>query len=261
MNVAEPPAATQADLRIGFRKTYPSGDPETGRAIGYEIITYNDGSDTAVNAVMTLTVPQGTMWQSGSSGCALNGAQVRCDLGDIGNGQRRTRNVYVNAMQAGDFTVTAISTSDTADPNPANHQATITIPVTGDESVEPPADGENADLRLTLRKTYPSTPKLGRAVGYEVKTFNDGPDDAVDTITRLAVPTGTEWVSGSSGCAMAGNEVACNLGTVPSGQRRTRNVYVRPVSAGNFSITAGTASDTGDTNAANNQVSLSITVQ
>ena len=261
VNAAEPPAAAEADLRIRFQKTYPSGDPDVGRAVGYEVITYNDGADTAVNAVMTLTVPNGTTWQSGSSGCALSGNQVRCDLGDIGDGQQRTRNVYVNAMQAGDFSVTAASTSETSDPNAANHQATITIPVNGDATAEPPADGENADLRLTLRKTYPSTPELGRAVGYEVKTFNDGPDDAVNAVTRLAVPTGTEWVSGSSGCAMNGNEVACDLGTVPSGQRRTRNLYVRPVNAGDFSVTASTASETDDANAANHEVSLSITVQ
>lgn len=256
-----PPAETQADLRISFIKTYPSGDPEVGRAIGYEIITYNDGSDTAINAVLTLTVPQGTTWQSGSTGCALSGNQVACNLGDIGNGQRRTRNVYVNAMQAGDFSVSAASTSDTPDPNAANHQASITIQVVGDEPEQPPASGENADLRLTLRKTYPSTPQLGRAVGYEIKTFNDGPDDALDTITRLAVPAGTEWVSGSSGCSMVGSEVMCSLGTVPDGQRRTRNIYVRPVNAGSFDVTASTASDTSDADTANNQVSLSITIQ
>jgi uncharacterized repeat protein (TIGR01451 family) len=262
--IEPPPTEAQADLRIRFRKTYPSGGLEIGRAVGYEVITYNDGGDTAVGAVLTLTVPAGTTWQSGSAGCALSGNQVICDLGDIGNDQQRTRNIYVNAMQAGDFTVTAASTSTTADPNLTNHQASITVQVMGDEtegSAEPPVNGDNADLRLTLRKTYPSAPTLGRAVGYEVKTFNDGPDDAANTVTRLAVPTGTEWVSGSRGCAMEGSEVVCVLGDIPNGSRRTRNIYVRPVNAGDFIATASTDSDVTNRHAANNQVSLSINIQ
>ncbi len=262
--IEPPPTEAQADLRIRFRKTYPSGDLEIGRAVGYEVITDNDGGDTAVGTVLTLTVPAGTTWQSGSAGCALSGNQVICDLGDIGNDQQRTRNIYVNAMQAGDFTVTAASTSTTADPNLTNHQASITLQVMGDEtegSEEPPVNGDNADLRLTLRKTYPSAPTLGRAVGYEVKTFNDGPDGAANTVTRLAVPTGTEWVSGSRGCAMEGSEVVCVLGDIPNGSRRTRNIYVRPVNAGDFIATASTDSDVTDRHAANNQVSLSINIQ
>jgi len=267
---AAPSSAEQADLRINFRKTYPSGNPDVGRAVGYEVITYNDGSDTAANAVMTMTVPTGTTWQSGSSGCSLTGNQVICELGDVGDGQQRTRNIYVKAMQAGDFTVSATATSATDDPNLGNEQASITITVNGsndggnndddntDTNPEPPVSDENADLHLTLQKTYPSTPKLGSAVGYRLKTFNDGPDAASNLVTRLIVPTGTEWVSGSSGCAMTGNEVVCDLGKVNSGQRRTRNIYVRPTQSGDFAVTARTAADTNDDNPANNEKSLSV---
>jgi uncharacterized repeat protein (TIGR01451 family) len=271
---AAPSSEEQADLRISFRKTYPSGNPDVGRAVGYEVITYNDGSDTAANAVMTMTVPTGTLWQSGSSGCSLTGHQVTCELGDVGHAQRRTRNIYVKAMQAGDFTVSATATSTTNDPNLGNEQASITITVNGNNdnsndgnngddntdttTPDTPISDENADLRLTLQKTYPSTPKLGSAVGYRLKTFNDGPDAANNLVTRLIVPTGTAWVSGSSGCAMTGNEVVCDLGNVNSGQRRTRNIYVRPAQSGDFSVTARTASDTNDNNTVNNEKSLSV---
>ncbi|MGV6808778.1 MAG: immunoglobulin-like domain-containing protein [bacterium] len=268
---AAPTTGKQADLRISFRKTYPSGSPDVGRAVGYEVITYNDGGDTVMNTLMAMTVPAGTIWQSGSSGCTLTGTQVLCELGDIGDGQRRTRTLYIKAMQAGDFTVSAKATSATNDPNIGNEEASITITVngtnnndsddtTGDggNTSEPPSSDENADLRLTLQKTYPSNPKLGRAVGYRLKTFNDGPDAATNLVTRLIVPQGTEWVSGSSGCAMTGNEVVCQLGHVGSGQRRTRNIYVRPAQSGDFVVTARTASDTNDSHTTNNEQSLSV---
>ncbi|MGH9179297.1 MAG: hypothetical protein ACRD0N_12185 [Acidimicrobiales bacterium] len=126
-----------ADLRI---TKSDSPDPVVaGELLTYSIVVTNDGPSTALDVVVTDTIPAGTTFESGTDGngatvCTLvQQATVVCDLGDMAPGESKT--VYLTVEVAPSvphdalLTNTASVASGTFDPDTSDNTDTASTTI------------------------------------------------------------------------------------------------------------------------------------
>lgn len=93
---------------------------------------------------------------------------------------------------------------------------------------------------------------VGDTITYTVNVSNNGPISATNVVVTDVLPGGVSYVSNDSGCNESGGTVTCNLGTLLDGDGATIQIVVTAVTPGNTTNTATVASDTPDSNPANN---------
>jgi uncharacterized repeat protein (TIGR01451 family) len=191
-----------------------------------------------------------------------------------------SQGVYVSGT--GLWTVGAIAAADSAtlditatvDAATSGTTVTNTASVTGSDQTDTNGanDSDSADITvqavdLAVTKTVDnSSPNEGATVVYTVTVTNDGPGPATGVAITDLLPTGVTYVSDvpSQGSYFAGTGL-WTVGSLANGASATLDITAN-VDAG----TAGTtvtntaslsASDQGDTNAANDTDSAGITVQ
>jgi uncharacterized repeat protein (TIGR01451 family) len=121
-----PFVGVQADLSI--LKTGPSGRQPTGRDMAYDLTVTNNGPDTAVDVVVTDTLPASVTFVSATpsqGSCAHAAGVVTCNLGTLGNGLSASIDIVVRPTQAGVITNNAGVTSQTSDPLAGNNTSSV----------------------------------------------------------------------------------------------------------------------------------------
>ena len=227
--------------------------------LGIDFVLANQGPDTAEAVALHLPLPTGVDWVSGAGECTASAGAVVCSFGDLAASDSRTRSLYLRPSAAGLLTLDASLTSNTADPDGSDNQASVTVDVVA-VPPPPPPSGEVADLVLTRFKSTTRTPRVGRAAGFQFILKNLGADPAVDTRFVVPIPAGMSWVSGPSECSNDGAELVCSFGDLAAGASRNRYFYLRPAAAGGYTLDGSVVSDTSDTNAVNNGLAVSIEV-
>lgn len=109
-----------------------SGPPSApvGSTVTYTLTATNAGPQTATKVVVSLALPVGTSFVSGSAGCSASGATVTCQAGDIANGGSVTLSILLTyGSSVTSETLTASAVSDLPDPVPANGTATIQVAI------------------------------------------------------------------------------------------------------------------------------------
>ena len=130
------PVGTQADLLVGLgvdKTTVRQGDRLT-----YMITVRNFGPDTALNAIVNDVLATGSTFVSARANRGSFTAPpigqtgtVTWYVGDLLNNGQEAAQIVVTVIVRGRTTITntASVTSNTADPNPANNSASITVTV------------------------------------------------------------------------------------------------------------------------------------
>lgn len=112
--VAGAPKGTKATFTVAPLITAVS----TGQPGAFEVFARNDGKGTFTHATFVGVVSIGTV-ASAPSGCSINGAVVRCDLGKLKSGVSATRRIIVGAPGApGTLSMAGTLTVDAAGNNP-----------------------------------------------------------------------------------------------------------------------------------------------
>jgi len=135
---ASPVAAQQPVADLSVTKTGPANSAP-GSDVVYTITVTNNGPDDAANAILSDSLPAGVTFVDAEQTSGPEPTEV--DLisdpatvtwSTLGNGATATFTVTVNvdADFAGDLLNTAVVTSDTSDPNPANNTSTAALAVT-----------------------------------------------------------------------------------------------------------------------------------
>jgi uncharacterized repeat protein (TIGR01451 family) len=114
----------------------------------------------------------------------------------------------------------------------------------------------NYSADLSLSKSGPSSVVAPGNASYTVTATNNGPDQAASVTVVDTLPSGTGFVSSSSGCAYDGESgtVTCDLGSMNASQQKSVNVTISvPASLAGASIVNGadvstTATDTVSSN-------------
>jgi uncharacterized repeat protein (TIGR01451 family) len=115
----------QADL--GLTKMASAEEVRVNDLITYTLEVSNIGPDTAMNVVVTDTLPAEVTFKS-SEACYEDMGMVYCELGDLDTGAI-TLTIVVTATQDGMAVNMAEVGSDTSDPNPENNMAETDVAI------------------------------------------------------------------------------------------------------------------------------------
>ena len=254
-----------------------SPDPVTaGANLTYTLTVGNGGPSTAVDVVVTDTLPAGTTLVSavggtGSTVCAeVALGIVSCEVGDLDPGETETIFITVKVdPSVPDGTVlhnTAVATSPT-DPDGASAFADTTVVARADLWMEKTGErtAGNPSGALTYRLTVHNHP--GSAPDDTPTSGAGGPSDAQNVVVVDTLPLNNKKLIVqflSPGCTYnaATHQVTCTAPTVPFGTSATFEIQVQiKGSVGTITNRATVTSSTPDPVAGNNTDTVNNVVQ
>jgi uncharacterized repeat protein (TIGR01451 family) len=209
-----PPAVPQ--LRVV--KTPDNGSFAQGAQAVFTIVVSNPGTATAMNVMLTDTLPNrgGLTWTSVTpSTCSIVGNVLSCSLGNIAAGASRT---VVVASPA-----TTPATACQAQPNPAataTADGGLTASDSGSLICTPPA---RPQLRVVKTPDNGSFVQ-GAQVRFTIVVSNPGNATAMNVRLTDTLPNrgGLTWTSVTpSTCSISGNMLSCSFGNLAAGTSRT----------------------------------------
>ncbi|MEA1965036.1 MAG: hypothetical protein U9O41_07930 [Candidatus Aerophobetes bacterium] len=244
---------TSADLSI---TKIDSPDPViAGTELTYTITVTNLGPSDAQDVVVTDPLPE-----------ELNNAQYSTDNG-------LTWSPYTGSVSLGTLTSGGeVSFLIKANVDPAVAQDTVLSNTTTVSSVTPDSDSTNnsatepttvnTSADLIMAKTGPTSGTAGETITYALTVTNNGPSDALEVAVTDAIPTGTEWVSDTSGGAYTPATGIWTIGKLAAGSSVSLDITVKILSGTTDSLvnTAVVSTTTFDPDTTNNEAAVSTTV-
>ncbi|WP_018681194.1 DUF11 domain-containing protein [Actinokineospora enzanensis] len=220
-----------ATTRVAVTRTADLGatisvDPSpvvAGRPLLYTATITSQGP-SAVNGVVTFSaLPDGTEVAGPITAdrgtCSVIVRSVVCDLGTLPPGTPVVVRIPV-ALSASFAEPTLTNTisvqAPTPDPNPANNSASAAASVSA-----------LADFKVGVAAPAAVTP--GELTSWDITVDNHGPSDAPATVSQT-LPLGVDEITAVSSqgtCALSGQTVTCDLGTVAANGRITITVHGR----------------------------------
>ena len=213
----------QADVVVA--KSGPATVVANG-TITYNIVVTNNGPSTAANVVARDTLPAGVVVTNAGGGTLASGVITFPAISSLANGASQSYSIQVSApAEPTTLTNTARSTSDTADPTPANNNGS-----TPAQQVQTSVTAL-ADLSLS-KSASPSSPSVGQSVTYSLVVSNAGPSAATNVSVRDVLPSGVAFASASAACANAAGTVTCTTSSVAAGASTTFTIVATVTAAG-----------------------------
>ena len=257
----------EADLVV-TKSDYP--DPVlAGENLTYDITINNGGPSTAVDVMLTDTLPSevsflGYTISNGSGTCVLltGTTDVECDLNDLNPGEFVT--VYIDVQvdssvpDGTTITDTATVSSATPDPDATNNSVTEDTLVNAE-----------ADLAITKDANF-DTESPKRRIIYTLDVTNNGPSDALDVVVVDLLPLTSKKIvyvfdTGNGACNYDKNDphnVTCSFGTLPAGDSKTVDIIVDARGSVRMIINdASVSTSTTDPDDTNNSVSKYLRVK
>jgi uncharacterized repeat protein (TIGR01451 family) len=247
--------ARQADLSI---TKIDDPDPVfAGSELTYTLTIANAGPDTALNVVVTESIPPESVVvvsaTTSQGTCGLPQANLICSLGDLAAGATATVTVVVIPGQPGGISNTATVASSTPDDNSTNNTARATTMVRA-----------AADLSIEKVGT-PDPVTTGQNLTYRLIVTNRGPLTAANVVVTESVPVGAVVVSLETTHGRCDTTVElefdCRLGDLAPGTTATITFVVTPTLPGPLPNIATVRSDTPDPDTTNNSATAVTSVQ
>ncbi|OPY27593.1 MAG: hypothetical protein A4E27_00492 [Methanobacterium sp. PtaU1.Bin242] len=152
------PSQNAADL--GVIKTTSKTEMITGDNVTFNITVTNYGPDTAINAVVFDTLPNGFSYISSNTTIGLyNPSTGIWTIGNLYNGEVETLSIIAQAVKTGTYVNTSVVDSDTYDPNPYNNTSSVTVVVKSKPQPPQPVNGKTVPMQPT------GTPALPLVIG------------------------------------------------------------------------------------------------
>jgi uncharacterized repeat protein (TIGR01451 family) len=196
--------------------------PEVCGTCGEVKLTYtvkNPGTGLAEAVVIKDTLPAGLTTLDGKSAVEIN-------VGDLASGAEKSFNVTAKAAKAGSYASAASAMSGGGLSAKSGEPATV---------VKEP--------KLTVTCDANKRVFVGRDITYRFTVKNDGTCAATAAAVRVAVPSGTQFVSADNGGKLEAGSVIWRMPTVAAGQTATVAMTVRPSGVGNAAVTATLAAE------------------
>ncbi len=234
----------EADLSITKSDSADPAPP--GSPLAYTLTVTNLGPDSAVDVLVTDTLPAGLNFVSVSpAACAFASGTVSCLFSSLPAQTSRviTINATVGEGIQSLFNQAQVS-SPTTDPNPENNVDSETTLV------------QTADLRIS-KFDSPDPVSPGDFLYYSILVENVGPDDATNVVVTDVIPAGfTVWSVEGPGCNTVSNTVTCTLESLPADNQTHIAIAVTVDSiTDTVTNTATVTADQGDPNPDDNTAS------
>ncbi len=242
----------QADVQV--TKLGPAAAEEDGGIINYLIITTNNGPATAIDVVVTDSLPTLGLvdFLSASRGATRVGQLVTWPAITLAPGASVTDTVRIEVdgdQGDPDLVNVAFAQSSTADPDSSDNRSEVTTVISGNP---------RADLQVT--KTAPGSVVVGDTLVYEILTRNLGSNTAFNTVVTDTLPAGVSFISATRSGALAGNVVTWPATSLANGAALWDTVRVVATSAGTQLNVAAATTTTTDPSLANNRSTASTQV-
>ncbi|MBU2663176.1 tandem-95 repeat protein [Actinoplanes bogorensis] len=202
------------------------GDLLPGDTIEYTIVVKNDGTDTALNTVISNAIPTHTTYvpgsltvagaprtdASGDDNAQFGSGTATWNVGTLAHNDTTTLTFRVkvdNDTPAGYSIVNLANSSYTAQ---FTGMAVNGVPAASTMTVQQP----HADLSaaLTVSPTAVQRATSPNGLTYTVKVTNNGTDLEPAATAELTLPTGVTTGPIPSGCTLAGSVVTCSAGAL-----------------------------------------------
>ncbi|MFB9311868.1 DUF11 domain-containing protein [Nocardioides plantarum] len=229
---------TVAITDLSLTKTPSATSVAVGGDVTYTLTVTNHGPSRSTGSTVVDTLPAGMTFVSADSGCVSSpsASTVTCAVGPLAQGASTSVLVTTrpDVGTAGrTLTNTATVLADQTDPTPGNDSATAAVQV------------RPVDLAVTSSiQGDPAVLTAGQTATWQLDVRNLGTSPAADTVVRFAVPDdlAVDAASLDPRCALDGDDVVCDLGTVAAG------AVVPPILV-EARVTATTTAATIDTHA------------
>jgi uncharacterized repeat protein (TIGR01451 family) len=204
------PVVSSADVSIV--KTGPA-NAIPGTNVAYTLVVTNNGPSDAQAVFVADPTPVNLSFVSNSGACAT---PFPCSLGTVPAGGTRTITatfaIPANYTAPSPIVNTAVVSSSTPDPNPANDSSSAPTSVAAD---------------LAVVKTIPGVAAGGLAT-YTIVVTNNGPSLATNVVLTdpLPAPLSFFGLTTTQGSCTPGPTVTCALGTLAAGATATVTVTV-----------------------------------
>ncbi|MBB3328538.1 DUF11 domain-containing protein [Microlunatus antarcticus] len=209
-NVLVAPAPPQADLQAS--QELLSGPVVAGQPVRYRLTVTNRGPSVATYVSLVDELDERLLDPAATSevgGCAADDGLFSCAVGDLAPGASVSvlLSGTVAAGADGGFVNLVRVQSETEDPDRGNDSDRLKVPV-----------ATLADLSLTATAD-PVPARVGDELTFTLTTRNDGPSDARGVVLTEVIPDRFKFLgtAGGATCERAGQDVTCDLGTVPAG--------------------------------------------
>jgi uncharacterized repeat protein (TIGR01451 family) len=219
------------------------------------LVVTNFGPNLASSVVLSHTLPDGFSFVSATSSqgsCANSGGVVTCALGNLASGAGASVAISGRNEVLGLNTNRCVVSGDQFDNFPANNSA---ISVT---TVDPAAD-----LVLAIAP-LPQFVPFTQPVTISMTVSNAGPNAATNILLRDVFPVGATVSSVTSSQGACTNNgaggIACDLGSLASGEAALVNLIVVPSALGLITNSAVVSSTSADPNLTNNSAVTVSTV-
>ncbi len=247
------------EFDVTITKDVNNPTPLPGETVTYDVVLVNSGPSTATGVVLTDDIPAGLSFVSGTlNGLAATvvGNTVTFPAITLGDDQSANASLVftVSDTASGVITNTADVTTDPGETNLLNNDDQAVITVT------PQVD-------ISVVKTVDNASSLpGGNLVYTVTVTNSGPSTAVNVIATDTLPAGVTFVSGTgpNGAALTAvnGVVTVNGGNLADNASFTFTVNgtINQGVTTDQVNTVSVATDTAETNLANNTASAVTTV-
>ena len=213
----------------------------------------NTGPNVATGVSFTNLVPAGAVLVSATSSQGIvttNATSVVGSLGTINVGGTAAVTVVVRPTTAGVLTLSGYAISSETDLNPANNTGSASTSVNS-----PLADLSVAAVAST------NAVVVGSNLTFTVSVTNNGPQQALDILIADPLPAGLSFVSTSAGnFTNSAGTITVNLGNLPAGGFSAFTIVANASGLGAQTNVISGTTFSSDTEAANNSVSVVVTV-
>jgi uncharacterized repeat protein (TIGR01451 family) len=221
-----------------------------GGAMTYTITATNAGPSTASNVVVKDNLPAGTAFQSASGTYTTNNGVVTWSGVTLAKGAMVSYTLTLTAPAGGSFMNTALSTSDTPDPNTNNNNGSAAGSKVG-TIVTPSAD-------LIVMLSGPASAPLGSNINYSITVSNAGPSTASNVVVEDTFPVALVFSSATGGGTNANGTVTWpTLAALLNGGSTNFTLTVVATNSGVITNIAFASAATFDPDLTNNNGTLS----
>lgn len=174
----------------------------------------NTGTGVANDVSIKDTLPNGLSMANGSR-------NVSIPVGALASGESRSFEVKATASRTGTFESAAMAMGDG-----------------GLEAESRETETEVVAPELALSAECRDEQFLGRNMTYTYTLENIGDGEAAGSTASVTLPSGTRFVSASSGGGLVGNRVLWDFGTMSAGAERSFSVTLSAADTGSYTATA-----------------------
>jgi uncharacterized repeat protein (TIGR01451 family) len=242
-------ATVEPRANLIVSKISSASQVDAGETISFTLDVANDGPSPAAAVVLTDSLPGNATFVDATGNPSRSGNTLTWPaIASLAAGQSQSFTVRVIAPPSGAVTNVAAATAATAEADPVDNRAAVTV-------------GVDALADLAVSKTASSAAvNAGAPIEYTITVRNIGLGTAQDVIVTDTLPGNADFVNASGQPSNAGGVLTWTVASMAPGEALQFTVQVTAPKQGAVTNVAAAETATGEVSASNNRAAVTTTV-